>query len=864
MPLKKYLDYDGLDYLIQRIPRTKIRVTFDEVFAGETATCSMGTTTYTKTVPATEPYELVFPINELGTWTIATSYLGDDYGTTIEVTAIGQTATGHVSYVTEIDGATVEPTDDITTWLKCANIEDSTVTTLADVLANRSLFETLIANSNACKYMARSTSWAGNPSGEVPKMTSATTPSGVVSTNVPSVTGEVWQVFDKNDTTGSQAYWGTYYIQYEFPSAVNFNRFYIKSSQDTAGYRWDTLKLQGSNDGSTFTDIANLTNSDHEADFYADVTMSTEYKYFRVVFGVISQYAYIAEIQFYKTGITLDADAMSLIGKYDYCSNALLSNATWAEAIANSDYFESVFDITVPIMTSNTTPSGVVSADSYYSTGYEPWRAFARTLDASHCWHTTNTTSAHWIRYQFTKSVRITHVSIVDRVGAPTGNVSAILQGSNDGGSTWEDIATLNYTVSNTGERHDFTIENNNSYLIYGLWYNSSPSNYIQIQQLQFYGRASEEVLIPLVPTMTSDTTPSGTGTVICNSYYSGQEAYRAFNGNLTDSWSPNTTQAGWIGFHFDNPTKVSKVGVYQRTYSAHGGTTETATVQGSNDGSTWIDISDTQTFVCMVTSNPKWIYIDCDDSTAYTYFRLNIPTTSSSSVWATCAELQFYAKAVQTNIIHSAANDTIYMMENGSPVVLTTTNSDGDGILDFTQFMDGTYTLYSSVAKDPTNLSNDYSKSVRITKTSYGCTTEAYLMPDTIKTLYWWGWSSSEVEECSTANGWSYTNGLISPTYNTNNMAIMTSGQSNASGIAYVNVTSGTYKAICETVTNTLGAGLINTNAKAFNDVNVVQYIKNSAKNIKEVLSCTVSNSRISVGGIFQRGGYIYAFWKE
>ena len=80
-------------------------------------------------------------------------------------------------------------------------------------------------------------------------------------------------------------------------------------------------------------------------------------------------------------------------------------------------------------------------------------------------------------------------------------------------------------------------------------------------------------------------------------------------------------------------------------------------------------------------------------------------------------------------------------MNKNGSPVVLTTTDSNGVGTLDFTQFDDGvTYTLYSSVAKDPNNLSNDYSKNIRITKNKYGCTTEAYLMPDAVKTLYWYG----------------------------------------------------------------------------------------------------------------------------
>ena len=152
--------------------------------------------------------------------------------------------------------------------------------------------------------------------------------------------------------------------------------------------------------------------------------------------------------------------------------------------------------------------------------------------------------------------------------------------------------------------------------------------------------------------------------------------------------------------------------------------------------------------------------------------------------------ELQFYGRAsAQTNIIHSAANDTIYMMKDGSPLVLTTTNSNGIGTLDFTQFDDGvTYKLYSSVAKDPNNLSNDYSKDIRITKNKYGCTTEAYLMPDAVKTLYWYGNMDPDAEIMSTSNGWS--NGVYNfsnPTFNTNDIYLSPTGSDYpASGIAF------------------------------------------------------------------------------
>lgn len=54
-----------------------------------------------------------------------------------------------------------------------------------------------------------------------------------------------------------------------------------------------------------------------------------------------------------------------------------------------------------------------------------------------------------------------------------------------------------------------------------------------------------------------------------------------------------------------------------------------------------------------------------------------------------------------------------------------------------------------STVAKDPSNLSNNYTKSVTISSN----TTEIYVMPD--NALYWYGYESSNFTVCSNADGW-------------------------------------------------------------------------------------------------------------
>ena len=58
------------------------------------------------------------------------------------------------------DGATVTPTDDVQTWLHCADIWDKSYTTVSEVIADTTSLNVLIANENANNYLVRSTSFA--------------------------------------------------------------------------------------------------------------------------------------------------------------------------------------------------------------------------------------------------------------------------------------------------------------------------------------------------------------------------------------------------------------------------------------------------------------------------------------------------------------------------------------------------------------------------------------------------------------------------------------------------------------------------------------------------------------------------------
>ena len=753
---------------------------------------TVGTTTFDSTGHAT------YDVHSAGNYHISAID-----SSSIEYTA-DVTVTEETTYNVEVpdvpDGSIVEPINSIPIWLKCANLNKS-YTTLAEVLADTETYETLLADSNACQYMKRSTGWAGDPTVKVPTMTSNTTPSGeAFASSTYSSSYPAYYAFDGNNTTfwSSQSS-GDQYVGYKFTSAVNINKLYMYPNLNS-GTDYE-FKLQGSNDNSTWTDLKTF-EIDGLTPTYIDVNSNNSYMYYRVLRDSGWQ---AFTVQFYQVGITTSQDAMARLGKFDYACNTLLSNDTWKEAIINSDYCDSVYNISVPKMTSNTVPSGtafvggnmtVPSANAYKAFNRNPSDILSNSnwnQGANSC----------WVGYQFTKPVKCT-VALIN-IGSQSSTLSDVvqdstfvIQGSNDN-SNWTDLSTIqnspDYIAYNDFGFSILSLNNDQEFLYYRLYFYKQPQfagsafDINCFRLLQFYGRASEEVLVPLVPTMTSNTTPSGEA--ICDHQTGGANyaAYKAFDGDTSSYWysygsnSDSDTSMNprlkYVGYVFTKPTKIEKIEFILPTVQDTREYNDfTMSLDYSDDGNDWSSLYSFEQEVNATTAGQK-ISVIIPNSSAHNRWRVSTMTGNGIGFYVTnpgyylaLRELQFYQRTVQTNIIHSAPNDTIYMLEDGDPIVLATTNSDGDGILDFSQLPAGPVTLYSSVAKNPDDLTADYSKTITITKTQYGGTTEAYLMPDTIKTLYWWGYVGN-IEAMSTANGWTSASGFVNPTWNVNSISL-------------------------------------------------------------------------------------------
>ena len=246
------------------------------------------------------------------------------------------------------DGATVMPTDDVQTWLHCANIWDKTdLTTIDGVISDTATLNILISDNNASDYLVRSTTWASDVCNNesamiyiglndycantllsnsiwltaicsvdetlftkvlneyVPRMESNTMPSGEVSCSSEQSGRPAWKAFDKDKSSrGWIAKENTNaWIAYDFGKKVKVNAVDIMPWANSAanGSRVKDFILQGY-DGNEWKDIYNDTfpNDGSENKLYSFINNKAYSKYRLYVKNNYSTSSIVLiELQFY-------------------------------------------------------------------------------------------------------------------------------------------------------------------------------------------------------------------------------------------------------------------------------------------------------------------------------------------------------------------------------------------------------------------------------------------------------------------------------------------------------------------------------------------------------------------------------------
>ena len=253
------------------------------------------------------------------------------------------------------NGATVTPTDDVQTWLHCADIWDKQYTTVSQVVADKTTLNALVQNENANDYLVRSTTFSttlceNNANNEamyylglydgcanklladdywsnaicsadvlladgqthlfekvlnfkVPTMISYTEPEGEVSASKEWTGGTLaYKAFDNNYNN----YWCSTitpsWIQYKF-KAKNKVKMIVFAMSDKNWAMKDCI-LQGSNDGVSFTDIKSFTNTETTGKKDVKVICSDNmnaYLYYRLYISttITASGATLSKLQFY-------------------------------------------------------------------------------------------------------------------------------------------------------------------------------------------------------------------------------------------------------------------------------------------------------------------------------------------------------------------------------------------------------------------------------------------------------------------------------------------------------------------------------------------------------------------------------------
>jgi hypothetical protein len=160
------------------------------------------------------------------------------------------------------------------------------------------------------------------------------------------------------------------------------------------------------------------------------------------------------------------------------------------------------------------------------------------------------------------------------------------------------------------------------------------------------------------IPTMTSNTTPSGvaSGSSSVNATY---DYYKVFDKNTAnnDGWcTPSGVTSGWIQYQFTSPIIIGQYTLTTDSYPTY--MPKNWTFEGSVDGVNYT-VLDTQTNIAFATNEKKVFSIP--NTTFYSYYRLNI-TSNNGASQLQINEIEMIPKntTTSTSVVLSTVNTSL------------------------------------------------------------------------------------------------------------------------------------------------------------------------------------------------------------
>ncbi|ASU03477.1 putative carbohydrate binding protein [Erwinia phage vB_EamM_RisingSun] len=251
-----------------------------------------------------------------------------------------------------------------------------------------------------------------------------------------------------------------------------------------------------------------------------------------------------------------------------------------------------------------------------------------------------------------------------------------------------------------------------------------------------------------LIPTMTSDSVPSGYVITQSSSYNSSYMGWKAFNGNPTDPanrWSTTAGAPQWLQMQLPVATDVAAYVMQTRPDTQFGGIPAAWTLAGSNDGTTWTPV-DSRSGITWTNSEKKTFTLA--NKVNYRYFRLTITAVTGNQDLVTVS--LFNLMGPQGKAILKASDGHNYTAANGT----LTQVSDDLSLIDFDTSgfsQSGTILASTLVGKLPITL---VSKNPIKAQTRYLAKNQIAKMKVALNGYQWAKVNSAAVVSTQTGNG--------------------------------------------------------------------------------------------------------------
>lgn len=283
----------------------------------------------------------------------------------------------------------------------------------------------------------------------------------------------------------------------------------------------------------------------------------------------------------------------------------------------------------IPQMTSNTSPSGIASANSSWSSAYEAWKAFDNTTDNYSEWHTLNG-STGWLAYEFPQPKAIGRYTIEPNHFNDVSYAPRNWTFEGWTGSAW---VVLDTRSAVTGwawyQKKTFDIPNTTAYKKYRLNVSANGgAAWLSLGEMEMM--EVKPSCVDAIPAMTSNTSPSGIASVN-NSWSAAYDAWKAFD-NTTDNysqWHTSTGATGWLAYEFAQARTINGYTIEPNHYNSTNYAPRNWTFEGWN-GTSWV-VLDTRNGIGGWAWYQKQSF-NFNNATAYIKYRLNISANNGAN----------------------------------------------------------------------------------------------------------------------------------------------------------------------------------------------------------------------------------------